>query len=147
MPWWQWLVDIAGLCLLLLFGYAGLLLLRRRLLTRGSGAFELSYRTRTDRSGRGWVLGLGRYEGESLAFYRLFGVLLRPLRTFSREEIEVGERRAPEPGEQPVLYAGHVVVGCQVGGEAIELALSAEALTGLLAWLEAAPPGRTPRSH
>ncbi len=145
MPWWQWLADVAGLCLLLLFGYAGLLLVRRRVLTRGSGAFELSYRARTDRPGRGWVLGLGRYEQDSLAFYRLFGILLRPLRSFGRESIAAVRRRDPDAAEQSVLYGGHLVVECDVGDRAVELAMSPEALTGLMAWLEAAPPGRTRR--
>jgi hypothetical protein len=147
MPWWQWLADIAGLCLLLLFGYALLLLVRRRVLTRGSGTFELSYRARTDRSGRNWVLGLGRYDGDLLAFYRVFGVLLRPTRTFSRDTISVQGRRAPVGAEQHVLYTGHVVVECTVAGEPVELAMSPGALTGMLAWLESAPPGRTPRAH
>lgn len=144
MPW-QWLVNLAGLCLLLLLGYAVLLLVRRRVLTRGSGTFELSYRARTDRSGRGWVLGLGRYEGEALAFYRVFGVLMRPMRTFPRQTTTVGERRSPVAGEQHVLYGGNLVVECTVAGEPVQLAMSPEALTGLMSWLEAAPPGRPPR--
>jgi hypothetical protein len=147
MPWWQWLADTAGLGVLLLFGYALLLLVRRRVLTRGSGTFELSYRARTHRSGRGWVLGLGRYDGEILAFYRFFGVLPRPLRTFPRDALAVGERRLPVGGEQHVLYSGHVVVQCRVADEPIELAMSPGALTGMLAWLESAPPGRAPRAH
>jgi hypothetical protein len=144
---WQWLVDLAGLCLLLLFCYAVWLLVRRRVLTRGSGTFELSYRAPAGRSGRGWVLGVGRYQGEALDFYRVFGLLLRPVRTFPREAITVAERRAPRSGEQHVLYAGHVVVECEVAGERVDLAMSVGALTGMLAWLEAAPPGRTPRTH
>ena len=147
MPWWQWLADIAGLCLLLLFSYALLLLVRRRLLTRGSGTFELSYRARTDRSGRGWVLGLGRYHGDSLEFHRVFGALLRPMRSFPRDAFTVGSHRSPVSSEQQVLYHGHLVVDCAVAGEPVELAMSPEALTGLLAWLESAPPGRTPRAH
>lgn len=147
MPWWLWLVDIAGLGLLLLFCYALLLLVRRRLLTRGSGTFELSYRARTDRSGRGWVLGLGRYEGECLEFHRVFGARLRPMRCFTRDAITVGRRREPVSSEQQVLYAGHLVVECSVAGEHVELAMSPEALTGLLAWLESSPPGRTPRAR
>jgi hypothetical protein len=147
MPWWQWLVDIAGLCLLLLFCYAVLLLVRRRLLTRGPGSFELSYRARIDRSGRGWVLGLGRYEGDALAFYRVFGLLLRPMRTFARGSMRVEQQRPPADGEQHVLHSGHVVVACEVGAERVELAMSPDALTGLSAWLEAGPPGRPPRMH
>lgn len=147
MPWWLWLVDIAGLGLLLLFGYAVLLLVRRRVLTRGNGTFELSYRAQTDRSGRGWVLGLGRYDGEALAFYRVFGVRLRPMRTFLRDVTAVERRRPPTDAEQHVLYSGHVVVECRVADEPVELAMAPGALTGLLAWLEAAPPGRAPRTR
>ena len=149
MPGVAWLLDVAGICLLLLLGYALLLLVRRRVLTRGSGTFELSYRARkgrTPRSGRGWVLGLGRYQGEALAFYRVFGVLLRPVRTFPRESMVVAQRRAPSSAEQHVLYGGHVVVECLVGEERVDLAMSPGALTGLLSWLEAAPPGRAPRT-
>jgi hypothetical protein len=91
------------------------------------------------------VLGLGRYEGESLQFYRVFGVLLRPLRSFSRDTITVRHRRQPVSSEQQVLYTGHLVVECTVAGEHVELAMSPEAVTGLLAWLESAPPGQTPR--
>ena len=40
------------------------------------------------------------------------------------------------------LYAGHVVIACSTSQGVVELALAHEALTGLLAWLEAAPPGR-----
>lgn len=145
MPWWQWLVDVAGLCLLLLFGYGLLLLVRRRVLTRGPGTFELSYRAHGGAPGRGWVLGLGRYAGSDLEFHRIFGVRLRPMRVFPREAIGVEDRRTPVAAEQRVLYSGHVVVSCRVAQEHVELAMAPEALTGLLSWLEAAPPGLPPR--
>ncbi len=147
MPWWQWLVDVAGFCLLLLFGYGLMLLVRRRVLTRGPGTFELSYRARHGTPGRGWVLGLGRYAGSDLEFHRIFGVRLRPLRIFPRESLQVEARRTPVTLEQRVLYAGHVVVECRVGQEQVDLAMAPDALTGLLSWLEAAPPGRPPRSR
>jgi hypothetical protein len=40
------------------------------------------------------------------------------------------------------LYAGHVVVACRTSHTGLELAMSADAVTGLRSWLEAAPPGR-----
>lgn len=145
MPWWQWLVDVAGLCLLLLFGYGLLLLVRRRVLTRNPGTFELSYRAHGGAPGRGWVLGLGRYAGSDLEFHRIFGMRLRPMRVFARETLAIEGRRAPVAAEQRVLYSGHVVVSCRVAAEQVELAMAPEALTGLLSWLEAAPPGLSPR--
>jgi hypothetical protein len=41
------------------------------------------------------------------------------------------------------LYAGHLVVDVQLDADRlVELAMSEGALTGLLAWTEAAPPGQ-----
>ena len=95
MPWWQWLVDVAGLCLLLLLLYAAALLVRRRLLTRSGGTFEVSLRARADRPGRGWVLGVGRYAGDDFEVFRLFSLRMRPLRSLPRSGLEVvGQRDA-----------------------------------------------------
>ena len=78
MPVWQWVVDVAGILLLLALGYGIALVVRRRLLARNGGTFELSYHLRTDRPGRGWMLGLGRYSGERLEWYRLFSLSAAP---------------------------------------------------------------------
>ena len=43
------------------------------------------------------------------------------------------------------LYAGHVIVRCRDPRGEFELAMAPEGVTGFLAWLEAAPPGRGPR--
>jgi len=43
------------------------------------------------------------------------------------------------------LYAGHIVVECETPAGHLEVAMSPDALTGFLAWLEAAPPGQRPR--
>lgn len=145
MPWWQWLVDVAGLCLLLLVLYAAALLTRRRVLARAGGTFEVSIRLRADRPGRGWVLGLGRYAGDAVEVFRLFSLRMRPLRTLDRAGFAVVGQRDPEGMELHSLYAGHRVVLCRAGGHEVELAMAPEALTGLLAWLESAPPGRQPR--
>ena len=146
MPWWQWLVDIAGLCLLLLLLYAAALLVRRRLLTRAGGTFEVSVRIQTDRPGRGWVLGVGRYAGDAIEVFRLFSLRMRPLRVLVRSGLEVVGQREPEGMEVYSLYAGHRVVEFRSDGRDIALAMAPEAVTGLLAWLEAAPPGRRPRA-
>ncbi len=146
MPWWQWSADVAGLCLLLLLLYAAALLVRRRFLTRAGGTFEASLRTRSERPGRGWVLGLGRYAGDEIEVFRLFSLRLRPLCALGRSGLEVVGQREPEGMELYSLYAGHRVVELRSDGVAVWLAMAPGAITGLLAWLEAAPPGRRPRS-
>lgn len=142
MPWWQWSADVAGLCLLLVLLFAVALLVRRRLLTRAGGAFEVSLRTRIDRPGRGWVLGLGRYAGDSIEVFRLFSLRMRPLRRLERPGLHVTGQREPEGMEVYSLYAGHRVVELRTAAGPVSLAMAPDAVTGLLAWLEAAPPGR-----
>ena len=74
MPVWEWALDIVGLCLLLALLYGIALIVRRRLLARHGGTFELSYRARTEHPGRGWLLGIGRYSGQSLEWFRIFSL-------------------------------------------------------------------------
>ena len=106
MPWWQWLADVAGLCLLFLLLYAVALLVRRRLLTRSGGTFEVSLRTRSDRPGRGWVLGVGRYAGDAIEVFRLFSLRMRPLRTranATRVSQGATTARVSKPQASPLL--------------------------------------------
>jgi len=51
-------------------------------------------------------------------------------------------RRTPEGQEELALLSGAVVLSCLHAGVPLELAMSEDALTGFLAWLEAAPPGQ-----
>jgi hypothetical protein len=141
MPLWQWLVDVAGILLLLALAYGIALVVRRRLLSRHGGTFELSYRVRTDRPGRGWVLGLGRYSGETLEWFRVFSLSPRPKRSWPRTTISFDGRREPFGAEQLSLYPDHQVIHCQTDGGEVELAMSAGSLTGFQSWLEARPPG------
>jgi len=149
MPVWQWLLDAAGVLLVvvLLFGLG--LIVRRRLLSRHGGIFELSYRVRSGRAGRGWLLGLGRYSGESLQWYRYFSLWPRPKRVLQRSQLTFVGRREPEGAEQMSLYPDHVVLTCQTPEDVIELAMSPASLMGFQSWLESGPPGtdwtRNPR--
>jgi hypothetical protein len=141
MPVWQWVVDVAGILLLLALAYGIALVVRRRLLSRHGGTFELSYRVRTDRPGRGWVLGLGRYSGETLEWWRVFSLSRRPKRSWPRESLSFDGRREPFGAEQVSLYPDHQVIHCQTVDGEVELAMSAGSLTGFQSWLEARPPG------
>jgi hypothetical protein len=145
MPWWQWLADVAGVLLLLVLLYGIALVVRRRFLSRHGGTFEFSVRVRSGRAGRGWVLGLGRYSGGDLEWFRIFSLLPRPRRTFRRAELEYVGRRDPGGVESYSLYSGHIIVSCRTPTGPLEVAMSPEALTGFLAWLEAAPPGQRSR--
>lgn len=153
MPLWVWIVDAIGVVLLLFLLYAVGLVVRRRWITRHGGTFELSHRVGSGvteewrSSGRGWVLGLGRYSGGRLEFFRIFSLSLRPLHVVDRGDLTYDGQREPEGTEAHSLYAGHVIVSCHSSTNEVELAMDPEAVTGFLSWLESAPPGRGPRAH
>ena len=141
MPVWQWLLESAGVLLLLPLLYGLALIFRRRVLSRHGGTFELSCRLHTTHAGRGWLLGLGRYSGEELEWFRIFSLSPQPRRVWSRGSLSYSERRDPVGAEEMSLYAGHVIVSCTTPEGPIELAMSEASLTGFQAWLEAGPPG------
>ncbi|WP_395657671.1 DUF2550 domain-containing protein [Nocardioides sp.] len=141
MPVWQWLLDAAGVLLLVIVLVGVGLILRRRLLSRHGGTFELSYRVRSTRAGRGWLLGLGRYSGETLEWFRYFSLWPRPKRTLLRSQLTFVGWRDPEGPEQLSLYPDHLVISCTTPSGDVELAMSSASLTGFQSWLEAGPPG------
>jgi len=78
-----------------------------------------------------------------LRWYKGVGVLLTPEEVLSRRTLSITSRRDADAAEAVSLGPGMVVIGCQVreSADTIELAMGEAALTGFLAWLEAAPPG------
>jgi hypothetical protein len=147
MPWWADILDVVGLLAVVSLALLGSLFIRRRVLSRKGGTFECSLRTRQPRKGPsggalGWQLGLGRYNGERLEWFRVFSFLPRPKAVFDRS-VEVLSRRRPHGAEAFSLYSGHIVIAVRLSsGQIIELAMSERALTAFLAWTEAAPPGQ-----
>lgn len=141
MPLWEGLLDGFGLLLVLAVLYAAALIGRRWGLGRHGGTFELSHRVRSTKAGRGWLLGVGRYSGESLEWFRVFSLAPRPRTTWQRSQMSYDRRRPPEAVEQMALYPDHVVIFCQTPSGGVELAMSQASLTGFQAWLEARPPG------
>jgi Protein of unknown function (DUF2550) len=141
MPAWQYLLDAVGLVLLCVLLYGLALVVRRRALARHGGTFELSYRARSRKAGRGWLLGLGRYSGERLEWFRIFSLSPRPKRVWDRADLEYAGRREPEGVEELSLYADHVVVWCTTVDGELELAMGPDSLMGFQSWLEAMPPG------
>jgi uncharacterized protein DUF2550 len=147
MAWWEAILDSIGLVALFVVLAFVFLFGRRRWISRGGGTFECSVRMRAPMknnaaaSARGWVLGLGRYTGDQLEWFRIFSFSPRPKHSF-RRSLAVLTRRTPHGAEAFSLYSGHKVVSVRLDDQrSIELAMSESALTGFLAWTEAAPPG------
>lgn len=160
-------VEVVGA----LFGAAllGLFLfgLRRRLIQRPGGTFDCSLRPAPPQpptattgpdgggdgtgngaghdstpSGKGWGYGVARYSGDRVEWFRVFSYAPRPRQVLERPSIEVLGRREPQGSEELALLSDAVVLCCAHKGVRLELAMSDDALTGFLAWLEAAPPGQ-----
>ena len=117
--------------------------LRRRWLSREGGAIEMSLRLNPRSHGRGWVLGVGRYDGDDLQWFRVFSLSTRPRRRLSRRELQVVRRRSATGPEAMALIKGMEVVELRAGGARVEIGLEPSAITGFLAWLESQPPGAT----
>jgi Protein of unknown function (DUF2550) len=117
----------------------------RRLRALRSGGVHAALRTRFDDSGKGWHLGVGRYQGDEFVWFRVLSLRPGPDRIISRSALEIADRRDPSGGE---LYSmppsSRVLRFRETGANEIEIAMSPDALTGFLSWLESAPPGRLP---
>jgi hypothetical protein len=130
---------------------AAAIAVRRFLLERGGGTVECGLR-----KGNGpWRLGVASYRREELYWFGIFGLSMRPDEVFPRRDLTLVGRRLPSDAEAASLGPGRIVMECRLGGDGspdsggaagsgggmVELALGEAALTGLLSWLEAAPPG------
>ena len=138
--WLTVLEVLAGITVALLLGLV-LLALRRRVIQRG-GSFDCSMRLKHKRFGQGWALGVARYTGNQIEWFRVFSVSLRPSRVLPRDRLMIIGRRQPEYPETLAIMTGHVILECTEDGSEVSLAMSPEATTGFAAWLEAGPPGR-----
>ena len=95
MPIWEWLLESAAVVLVIVLLLGVALVVRRRWLSRYGGTFELSYRARASAPGRGWLLGLGRYTGDRLEWFRIFSLSPRPKMVWQRSTLNYVERRDP----------------------------------------------------
>jgi hypothetical protein len=61
----------------------------------------------------------------------------------------IGPQRSPTAAERAALFEGQQIVALQsrAGADLCDLAMSPSAMTGLLAWIEAAPPGEGQYGH
>jgi len=142
MPLWLWFLDSLGLVVAALALFLLGLVVRRRLIARAGSTFDLSISFRHGPSPRGWTLGVGRYTDNQLEWFRVFSLSWRPRHRFDRGQVEVLRRREPHGTEAFSLHAGTSIIESRTDAGPVQFALSPDALTGLLAWLESAPPGR-----
>ncbi len=112
----------------------------RRLWIARNGV-EVSVRLYRRQSGRGWSLGMAKFSGDKLLWYRMFSFAPRPRRVLNRKKLNVVARRNPSGTERLALMSDSVVVELDTEQGPVELAMDTAALTGFLSWLEAAAPG------
>ena len=115
---------------------------RFRLVRRGG--IDVALRSRPDDAGRGWHQGVGRYQGDAFAWFRVSSLRSGPDRVLGREQLEIVERRGPTLPESYTMPSGSVVLRCRTDIDELELAMREDTLTGFLSWLESAPPSTNP---
>ncbi|MEO6084907.1 MAG: DUF2550 domain-containing protein [Umezawaea sp.] len=116
----------------------------RRLRLLRAGGVHVALRLRQDDSGRGWHLGVGRYQGDEFVWFRVLSLGSGPNQIITRDGLEIDDRREPGASETYAMPAGSTVLRCRSStGNEIEIAMGPDALTGFLSWLESAPPGRS----
>lgn len=115
--------------------------LRRRQFLRRGGTVECGLRRHSGGEAGVWRLGLCRYSGDELHWYRAIGFRPRPRQVIHRRGLVITGRRAPAAGDTRLPLPDPVVVEVKDGDRVLELAMSSSALIGFLAWLEASPPG------
>lgn len=116
---------------------------RRRWLTGHGGLFDCAYRAREGVPGSGWVLGLARYRGDHLEWYRAFSLALRPSLQFQRGVTSFTHQRPSSGLEAVVLFDESRIVTLKdrVTSREHSLAMDPDSAMALMSWLESAPPG------
>jgi len=110
--------------------------LRRRFLLFGLGAVTMWVR----RPGtQRWSLGVAWYGSDVLLWYRGLSFAVRPHERLSRAAMRITGQRIADR-DDVALPADLVVVECVTSDGPRELAMDRSTVTGLLSWLESAPP-------
>jgi hypothetical protein len=126
---------VLGLLLLAVLGIA-LLWLRRHLLASGGPLLPCALRTPPSTA---WRLGLLRFGAESLDWFTLGGLTLRPARTWRRSSVGIG---IPQPTTEPIPgLPDPLRVTAEADGQQFEFAMARGTHTAMRSWMESAPPG------
>ncbi len=126
------LVDwILIACVLTPMIYVLVVATRRAAIRRPGGAVECSLRQDGDDR---WRRGVAAYRTDQLYWFSSYGVGFRPYAAFDRRALQLVSRQEYDSGDS-------IVARFETGtdGDPVCLAMSKDALTGMLAWLEASP--------
>jgi|SRR5699024_7185312 len=133
---------LSVICLLLILG--GLAFVARwRSLTRRVGSFASAVRKpgKTGTSSFAWRRGVAHYCVDRIDWYRLTALSFRPLYSWPRSQLDLVEREPVTEDDGLKIREFSQRVECSSEGKSFEIALSAEAYSGLRSWVESAPPG------
>ena len=108
---------------------------RRFNLRRALGTVDASICT----AGKGWQMGVCRYQDNDLEWFRLMSLSVRPKHRFKRHSLELLGRRKPTEAEAVKVQPDVVIVELKYEGRDVLLAMKFDAYTGLSSWLEAGP--------
>lgn len=142
MPLYWWVIDILAVLVLAVALLCAGVLLRRWLVARSGISFDMSVNPHAGPHAAGWMLGTAVYGESELLWYRTLSFSPRPRHRFTRGEVVIDGRREPTGHEQHSVTAGHLIVQSQNADGVSQMAMTPDALTGLLSWLESSPPGR-----
>jgi Protein of unknown function (DUF2550) len=124
-----------ALAAVLVVGLVLAFLLRRRFLLTGLGAVTMWLRPEgTPR----WSVGVAWYGGDTLLWYRVLSLSVRPQQRLCRAEFRIDGQRQADAADV-ALPEEVVVLSCQTGAGPQELAMEPSTVTGFLSWVESAP--------
>ena len=122
------------------------LLIRHRVLMRRRGAFLCALRVMGGPKPGGWMIGSARYVGGAFEWYRAIDPRHVPTIVLRRGGLVMVEHRPPVLGDALALASSaYEIVTLETGrkgrSSVCQVAVDPGVVTGLMSWLEAAPPG------
>lgn len=147
----QWHLSVAVFAAAVLVMLAmSWLLIRHQLLLRRRCSFvsalrllgpEQGHETRTSK----WMLGVAHYCGGDVEWYRPTNPLFTPSLVMHRGDLEMVEHHLPTPDDRSPFQGGQEIVTLAIRGggkwSRCQFVVDRGVLTGMMSWLEAAPPG------
>ncbi|MBB2890276.1 DUF2550 family protein [Flexivirga oryzae] len=131
----DWLaVGVACVVLVIVLGLVALVV-RRRVIARGEPLAMVALRR-----GDGWKLGMTRLTTDSVQWFPVIGMRVRPILVWRRGELDLGAPR-PVAHTKPIAMVDPVQVECTIGEERFLIAIAPGDYTALRSWSESAPPG------
>ena len=143
--WWNLLwvtlvvVALIGLPVMLLYA-------RRRWLAGQGGMFDCALRRGSRDPALRWYLGMGRYRGEELQWFRSFSLSLKPKLRLRRGLIHSSGLTEPSRADAFLLYEDSCILMVREPstGRSFQFGVDRDVATALMSWMEAAPPGLYP---